>query len=229
MRSDFSKSSFPINSTPCSYLQQVIGKLMPRLHPSWKRILLQDSHSGITAIEVARTILQQQKRQDVKVCLSQRRQDCYSPFFNLIGLSEEVVNSRSVVAVAIATHEVGHALQPTFVNNWCNVLRNSILPHLAFGSEFSLLMTPILLILTTQFPSVIANQNLNPILIWKFRFAKVLVVLFFPFWFLMLLSQSTLAGVLLLPIVRRQMRNEKFINQKMNNLRQSREKNRFYV
>ncbi|NJO39202.1 MAG: hypothetical protein HC865_00505 [Cyanobacteria bacterium RU_5_0] len=72
MRSDVPKSNHHSNSTSSRYFQQLIDALTPRLHCSWKRILLEDNQYGITAIEVTRTILRERERKDVKDCSSDR-------------------------------------------------------------------------------------------------------------------------------------------------------------
>ena len=50
---------------------------------------------------------------DVKVEETAPDQDFYSPDDNMVGLSPEVFNGKSLTAVAVAAHEVGHAIQFT--------------------------------------------------------------------------------------------------------------------
>jgi Zn-dependent membrane protease YugP len=106
-------------------LETEIDELMPGLHPRWKYLLLEESLGKMTASEVARRILKERGRRDVKVCFSQNEQNCYSPMLNLIGLSEDVAGSCSVMAVAIAAHEVGHALQVKVVEKLGRTLKIS--------------------------------------------------------------------------------------------------------
>ena len=105
-------------------LETKVDGLMPRLHPRWKHLLLEESLGKVTGSEVARRILRERGRTDVKVCLSQDERNCYSPFLNLIGLSEDVAGSCSVMAVAIAAYEVGHALQARVIENFSRFLKN---------------------------------------------------------------------------------------------------------
>jgi Zn-dependent membrane protease YugP len=83
-----------------------------QLPPVWESILLTEQQHKMTGIEVARTLLRNCGRTDVKVCCTKNQQNCYSPLLNLVGLSQDVANSRSVMAAAIAAHEIGHAFQP---------------------------------------------------------------------------------------------------------------------
>lgn len=139
MRADFSNSRYHHNvDGSTNRLTVMIDELMPRLPSSWKHILLKDSQSEMTGAEVARTLLQECGRTDVKVCLSQNERNCYSPFLNLIGLSEDVMGSRSVMAVAIAAHELGHALQQPTLEKLGRYLRNSPFYYLSFYGNFIL-------------------------------------------------------------------------------------------
>lgn len=90
----------------------------------------------LTGTEVALRILRELGRMDVKVCLIQGDQNCYSPMLNWVGLSENVAGSRSVLAAAIAAHEVGHALQFGFIEKLGRYLKDSsIFSFLSFSGE----------------------------------------------------------------------------------------------
>jgi hypothetical protein len=134
MRPNFSnsndRSSF---NDSTNQLEWMVDWFMPQLHPFWKRILLEDRQSAMTGVEIARRILHKRGRTDVEVYLSPERYNCYSRSQNWIFLSEDVASSRSVLAAAIAAHEVGHALQPTVMLKIGGVLRtlpNYLLPIL---------------------------------------------------------------------------------------------------
>ncbi|WP_414551993.1 zinc metallopeptidase [Anabaena sp. CCY 0017] len=88
-----------------------------RLKPSLQHQLLEVSLAEISAAEMSRVILRDLGRTDVKVCFTQDHQNCYSPMLNFVGLSKDVANSNSIIAVALAAHEVGHALQMKFMEN----------------------------------------------------------------------------------------------------------------
>ena len=129
-------------------LKTEIAELIPTLHSRWKHLLLNESLSGLTGTEVARKILREFGRTDVKVCLTQDEQNCYSPMLNLIGLSEDVAGSRSVLAAAIAAHEVGHAFQPRIIEKLGSFLKNSnILFIMSSWGELLILLPKILKIL----------------------------------------------------------------------------------
>jgi Zn-dependent membrane protease YugP len=120
-------------------LALMIDELMPRLSPVWKSILLQDNQSQMMGAEVARSILLKQGRRDVRISLTKDEQNYYHPSQNLVGLSEQVFNSPSVVAIAIASHEVAHALNFTIETRLHNFLREVFVfsPLSVFG-EFLL-------------------------------------------------------------------------------------------
>jgi Zn-dependent membrane protease YugP len=165
MQSNFSQRDYYKSFDICTnQLELMVNLLMPRLHSSWKNTLLEERQSKMTGAEVARTILWHQKRMDVKVCLSQDDQNCYSPLLNWVGLSEDVAGSRSVIAAAIAAHEVGHALQPDFEEKIGRVLKNSPIPYLSFCGEFLMVVHRLLKELkgfdsTSLFKSQAQNQS----------------------------------------------------------------------
>jgi Zn-dependent membrane protease YugP len=70
------------------------------------------SSSGLTGAEAAREILRRNNIHDVRVLeTSGMLSDHYDPSKRVVNLSPEVYRMPSVAAVAIAAHEVGHALQ----------------------------------------------------------------------------------------------------------------------
>ena len=95
-------------------LEIQVDRLMPRLHPFKKHILLKERQNKKTGAEFARIILHLNGRTDVKVCVDEENRNLYNPSLNAVSLSKEVAASRSTVAAAIAAHEVAHALQSEF-------------------------------------------------------------------------------------------------------------------
>ncbi|MBD2364335.1 zinc metallopeptidase [Anabaena minutissima FACHB-250] len=81
-----------------------------RLKPSLQYQLLEECLGQMTGAEVAVFILWKLERTNVKACCTKDQENCYSPMLNFVGLSPDVANSNSIIAVAIAVHEVGHAL-----------------------------------------------------------------------------------------------------------------------
>ncbi|MDO4950283.1 MAG: zinc metallopeptidase [Bacteroidales bacterium] len=68
--------------------------------------------NGMTGREVAELMLRQNGIDDVSVtCTSGRLTDHYNPTSRTVNLSEDVYDSCSVAAAAVAAHECGHALQ----------------------------------------------------------------------------------------------------------------------
>lgn len=83
----------------------------------------------ITGYQVARKILDDQGLQNVEIQVSQRGvlSDHYDPKTNTVNLSPSVYNESSVASVAIAAHEVGHAIQ--YAEHYGVIgLRNVLLP-----------------------------------------------------------------------------------------------------
>lgn len=83
----------------------------------------------ISGSSVARKILDSQGLNDVQVQLSQNGllSDHFDPKNNTVHLSPKVFNDSSIASVAIAAHEVGHAIQ--YAENYSMIsVRNSILP-----------------------------------------------------------------------------------------------------
>ncbi len=121
-------------------LDKYLDNLMPRSNPGLKRTLLESNQIGMTGIRLARFILRESNRVDVKVCISENKVDCYSLVFNLIGLSEDVAYSQTVVAVTIAAHEVGHALQPQFEKKLISLLGKTPILYVGRFTELIIFM-----------------------------------------------------------------------------------------
>lgn len=64
-----------------------------------------------TGGELAQHLVERFELQDVTVVEGLERQDHYNPEKNVISLSPSVYGKKSLAAVAIAAHELGHALQ----------------------------------------------------------------------------------------------------------------------
>lgn len=82
----------------------------------WVRhvILKHDKHlAGMpgTGSELAQHLIERFNLEGVTVKETARDEDYYLPSDKIVGLSPEVYNGKSLSAVAIAAHEVGHAIQ----------------------------------------------------------------------------------------------------------------------
>ena len=89
---------------------------------------------GITGATAARTILDKNGLQNVKVVeTSGVLSDHYDPKSKTVRLSSEVYNSPSIAAISVASHECGHAIQHKN-KYFFLVLRSSIVPLVNFSS-----------------------------------------------------------------------------------------------
>ena len=125
-------------------LDKYLDNLMPRSNPALKRTLLESNQTGMTSISLARFILRESNRVDVKACISEDRVNCYSLFFNLVGLSEDVAYSQTVVAITISAHEVGHALQPQFEKKLISLLGKTPILYVGRFTELVIFMITLL-------------------------------------------------------------------------------------
>ena len=88
---------------------------------------------GITGAEVAREILDMNGLSHINVYeVSGQLTDHYNPSKNLINLSTDIYRGTSIAALAVAAHEVGHAIQ--YKEKYMPIsLRNMILPFANVG------------------------------------------------------------------------------------------------
>jgi Zn-dependent membrane protease YugP len=99
------------------YLIVILALLLIIFGPSWwVAYILKRHHKPLpdmpgTGGELATHLLQQYELDDVVVEESVENGDHYSPSDNAVRLSSEVFNGKSLSAVAVAAHEVGHAIQ----------------------------------------------------------------------------------------------------------------------
>jgi Zn-dependent membrane protease YugP len=101
------------------------------------------SSSGRTGAEVARAILDRNGLHDVPVePVAGELSDHYDPGKRVVRLSEPVFGSRSVSAVAVAAHEVGHAIQHKQAYAPL-AIRSALFPIAAFGGSA---FTPLFLV-----------------------------------------------------------------------------------
>lgn len=106
----------------------------------WSKV---QASSGVTGVQVARRILDRNGLHDVKIELSKRGglSDHYDPRSKTIRLSEQVYRGASIASLAVAAHEVGHAIQHG-TNYFMLKVRSGVFPAAQLGSR----MAPILLI-----------------------------------------------------------------------------------
>ncbi|GMB08757.1 hypothetical protein EDD69_104230 [Thermolongibacillus altinsuensis] len=97
----------------------------------WSQV---SASSGLTGAEVARMILDRNGLYDVPVELVPGRlTDHYDPIARAVRLSEPVYYGRSIAAISVAAHEVGHAVQHQQAYG-ALVLRHRMFPIVNFTS-----------------------------------------------------------------------------------------------
>ena len=113
-----------------------------RVSKTFDKYRNQQSVRRITGAQAARTVLQANGLNNVPIDrITGKLTDHYDPTANVIRLSGAVHDSTSTVAIGIACHEVGHAIQ--HATGYAPVkIRTAIVPVTNFGSRIS----PILII-----------------------------------------------------------------------------------
>jgi Zn-dependent membrane protease YugP len=110
---------------------------------------------GLTGRDVAEKMLKDNGIYDVRVeCVQGQLTDHYNPDKKTINLSQDVYNSRSIAAAAVASHETGHAVQHSTAYAWLG-LRSKLVPPVSFTSKWVqwVLLAGVLLINT--FPALL--------------------------------------------------------------------------
>lgn len=128
-----------------------------------------NSQRGMTGAEVARKILNDNGLSDVTVEMTPGQlSDHYDPSAKAVRLSEDHYYGSSVAGVAVAAHEVGHALQHAH-GYYPVVLRSAMVPAVNLGSNLG----PILLMISLGMG---ATSQAMPD--WAFGLAILGVVMF---------------------------------------------------
>ncbi|KAF0226553.1 MAG: putative neutral zinc metallopeptidase [Erysipelotrichaceae bacterium] len=98
----------------------------------FSKVMTEKRISGYT---VARSILDSHGLSNVEIQVSQKGllSDHYDPKTNTVNLSPKVYNEASIASVAVAAHEVGHAIQHAEHYSYIGV-RNAILPFAIVSS-----------------------------------------------------------------------------------------------
>lgn len=91
---------------------------------------------SLTGREVAERMLRENGLTDVSVtCTPGHLTDHYDPSNKTVNLSEDVYNSNSVAAAAVAAHECGHALQHAMAYSPLK-MRSALVPVVNFASKW---------------------------------------------------------------------------------------------
>ncbi len=94
--------------------------------------------SGMTGAQAARLILDRNGLRNVRIMkIDGQLTDHYDPRNRTISLSQDIHDGSSAVAVGIAAHEVGHAIQHAESYTPLKI-RNAIIPVTSIGSQLSI-------------------------------------------------------------------------------------------
>jgi uncharacterized protein len=95
------------------------------------------SHKGLTGAQVARMILDHHGLYDVRVVPTQGvLSDHYNPMTKTVALSESNYHGSSIAGLAVAAHEVGHAIQHKEAYAWLT-FRHKLVPVANISSNMS--------------------------------------------------------------------------------------------
>lgn len=131
-----------------TYILVVIGAIIcmiasAKVKTTFNKYSQYRSYSGMNGAQVAQRVLEAAGIYDVTVRhVSGNLTDHYDPSTKTVNLSDPVYNSYSVVALGVAAHECGHAIQ--HAKNYAPLsLRSALVPVANFGS---MLAWPLILI-----------------------------------------------------------------------------------
>jgi Zn-dependent membrane protease YugP len=116
---------------PALLLTLIAQFLVNSAYRKWSR--RENSH-GITGLDAARRILSYTDLQDVSIEPSSGRlSDHYDPRTKTLHLSPDIARGQSVASMAIAAHEIGHAMQDQ-ANDFSLRFRSALVPAVNIGS-----------------------------------------------------------------------------------------------
>lgn len=111
--------------------------------------------SGMSGRDVAERMLRDNGIFDVKVeSVAGSLTDHYNPQTKTINLSQDVYNSRSIAAAAVAAHETGHAVQHATAYAWLS-FRSKMVPVVSFSSKWVQWVLLAGVILVNTFPGLL--------------------------------------------------------------------------
>ena len=127
-------SAYFVLILPALLLSMFAQFLVKNAYSRYSRV---DSMTGLTGAQVAKMILEKNGIHDVRVQQTPGvMTDHYDPKSKVVRLSEGVYQSRSLAAVSIAAHEVGHAIQKDQEYMPLNI-RSALVPLAGLGSNLS--------------------------------------------------------------------------------------------
>lgn len=94
-----------------------------------------NTQKGMTGAEVARFILDKNGLMDVQVVPTKGMlSDHYNPMDRTVNLSEDIFYNSTIASVAVASHEVGHAIQDKEGDKFLR-FRHFLVPYVNFSSS----------------------------------------------------------------------------------------------
>jgi Zn-dependent membrane protease YugP len=107
-----------------------------RLKSKFKKYSQMPLRSNMSGREAAELMLRDHGITDVKVIqVSGQLTDHYNPANKTVNLSDVVYHERNAAAVAVAAHEVGHAVQHAKAYSWLT-MRSKLVPAVQISSQF---------------------------------------------------------------------------------------------
>lgn len=117
-----------------SLISWLVGRQLKNKFKKYSKIQLRNGMSGR---EIAEKMLSDNGITDVTVIsVAGRLTDHYNPSDKTVNLSEAVYHERNAAAAAVASHEVGHAVQHAQAYQWLG-LRSKLVPAVNISSKFS--------------------------------------------------------------------------------------------
>ena len=117
-----------------SLISWLVSQQLKRKFKYYSKIQLQNGMSGR---EIAEKMLSDNGIYDVKVISTPGKlTDHYNPTNKTVNLSESVYQQRNASAAAVASHEVGHAVQHAQAYQWLQ-MRSKLVPAVNITSKFS--------------------------------------------------------------------------------------------
>ncbi len=106
-----------------------------KVKSAYERYSRVSSRSGLTGAQVARSLLDGARLDDIEVTQTQGQlTDHYDPRQKVVRLSPDVYRGSTLASIGIAAHEVGHAIQHG-TDYAPLTIRNAIVPLAGFGSQ----------------------------------------------------------------------------------------------
>lgn len=133
-------------------LSWIVSMVMKRKFNKYSKIPVDNGMSGR---DIAEKMLRDNGIYDVRVqSVPGQLTDHYNPENKTINLSQEVFNSRSIAAAAVAAHETGHAVQHARAYAWLG-LRSKLVPPVSFASKYVQWILLIGILIVNTFPALL--------------------------------------------------------------------------